>query len=196
MHGQQVFIKHVSANQALVVATLKTQADGTTHIVPATTQPIPDNQPQQVVQQQVAQTQIIRQQPQAQQQTPQKFVLQQTTRTVQSPTVQTTVSTPITPQQQQAPVQSNQQVLSPATEQSLLQGQPPGTVIKCVTAEVTKNPNGQACIKLTGLQPNNFTQQQVSMLHQQVKEQLARRSRKIALAHLLYLLYTYILLID
>lgn len=56
----------------------------------------------------------------------------------------------------------------------MLQGQPPGTVIKCVTAEVTKNQNG-ACIKLTGLQGSDLTEQQLSLVHQQVKQQLVKK---------------------
>lgn len=64
----------------------------------------------------------------------------------------------------------------PATiEQSLLQGQPPGTVVKCVTAELTKNQNGP-CIKLTGLQGSDFTEQQLKLVHQQVKQQLVKKS--------------------
>lgn len=64
-----------------------------------------------------------------------------------------------------------------ALEQSLLQGQPPGTVIKCVTAEVTKNQNG-ACIKLTGLQGSDLTEQQLSLVHQQVKQQLVKKGKE------------------
>lgn len=102
---------------------------------------------------------VSQQQPaQKQQQQPQQKIL------IQSPQ----------PVPSQASQQQNQPILSPSIEQSLLQGQPPGTIIKCVTAEVTKNQNGP-CIKLTGLQGNDFTEQQLSLVHQQVKQQLVKK---------------------
>lgn len=70
--------------------------------------------------------------------------------------------------------QPNQSTMTTSVEKSLLQGQPPGTIIKCVTAEVTKNQNGP-CIKLTGIQGSELTEQQMSLVHQQVKQQLVKK---------------------
>lgn len=57
-------------------------------------------------------------------------------------------------------------------EASLLAGQPPGTVIKCVTAQIqmTEGPR----IVLQGLQGAEFTSQQLAMVQQQVKQQLLK----------------------
>lgn len=77
--------------------------------------------------------------------------------------------------QQQHQSQPN---LTSSIEKSLLQGQPPGTIIKCVTAEVTKNQNGP-CIKLTGIQGSELTEQQMSLVHQQVKQQLVKKGTSI-----------------
>lgn len=80
----------------------------------------------------------------------------------------------LTVQPQSSSQQPNQCTLAPSVEKSLLQGQPPGTIIKCVTAEVTKNQNGP-CIKLTGIQGSELTEQQMSLVHQQVKQQLVKK---------------------
>lgn len=58
-------------------------------------------------------------------------------------------------------------------EQSLLIGQPPGTVIKCVTAQVINTPQGPRIV-LQGLQGTEFTAQQLSTVQQQVKQQLLK----------------------
>lgn len=91
--------------------------------------------------------------------------------------VQTTV------QQQELVIRTNssnqlqaQQHSTSSIEKSLLHGQPPGTVIKCVTAEVTKNQNGP-CIKLTGIQGSELTEHQMSLVHQQVKQQLVKKGK-------------------
>jgi nucleosome-remodeling factor subunit BPTF len=59
------------------------------------------------------------------------------------------------------------------TEQQLLAGHPPGTVIKCVTAQVMQTQNGPRIV-LQGLQGTEFTQQQTQLVQQQVKQQLMK----------------------
>lgn len=58
-------------------------------------------------------------------------------------------------------------------EQALLVGQPPGTVIKCVTAQVIQTQQGPRIV-LQGLQGAEFTPQQLAMVQQQVKQQLLK----------------------
>lgn len=58
-------------------------------------------------------------------------------------------------------------------EASLLADQPPGTIIKCVTAQVIQTTQGPRIV-LTGLQGADFTPQQLSMVQQQVKQQLLK----------------------
>lgn len=76
----------------------------------------------------------------------------------------------IAAQQQQIQQQSNQPM---SIEESLLQGQPPGTVIKCVTAQVIQTEQGPRIV-LQGLVGNDFTQQQLALVQQQVKQQLLK----------------------
>lgn len=57
-------------------------------------------------------------------------------------------------------------------EASLLAGQPPGTVIKCVTAQIQMSEGPR--IVLQGLQGSEFTSQQLAMVQQQVKQQLLK----------------------
>lgn len=59
------------------------------------------------------------------------------------------------------------------SENSLLKGQPPGTVIKCVTAQVIQTQQGPRIV-LQGLQGSDFTQQQSALVQQQVKQQLLK----------------------
>lgn len=160
VNGQQVLIKPVGNNQWHIVAHFKTQPDGTLQIVP--TNQVNESQATTTaaaatVTATAPVTQIVQTPPKQTMMTQQKIVLQ-TSRT----------SSPQISQPQPQPV------LSPSIEQSLLQGQPPGTIIKCVTAEVTKNQNGP-CIKLTGLQGSDFTEQQLNLVHQQVKQQLVKK---------------------
>ncbi|XP_031848361.1 nucleosome-remodeling factor subunit NURF301 E(bx) isoform X4 [Nomia melanderi] len=71
---------------------------------------------------------------------------------------------------------SNQSSTAPApgsVEASLLAGQPPGTVIKCVTAQVIQTTQGPRIV-LQGLQGADFTPQQLAMVQQQVKQQLLK----------------------
>ncbi|CAL7947538.1 unnamed protein product [Xylocopa violacea] len=60
-----------------------------------------------------------------------------------------------------------------SVEASLLAGQPPGTVIKCVTAQVIQTTQGPRIV-LQGLQGADFTAQQLAMVQQQVKQQLLK----------------------
>lgn len=62
---------------------------------------------------------------------------------------------------------------SNATEQAMLAGHPPGTVVKCVTAQVMQTPNGPRIV-LQGLQGSDITPQQSQLLQQQVKQQLMK----------------------
>lgn len=78
------------------------------------------------------------------------------------------------PQQQAAATQTQSaSALDPVVEQSLLSGQPPGTVIKCVTAQVIQTNQGPRIV-LQGLQGADFTQQQLAAVQQQVKQQLLK----------------------
>ncbi|PSN39772.1 hypothetical protein C0J52_15320, partial [Blattella germanica] len=78
-----------------------------------------------------------------------------------------------TPAEAPAPVEEKQLSAEASLEQQLLVGQPPGTVIKCVTAQVIQTPQGPRIV-LQGLQGAEFTQQQLSVVQQQVKQQLLR----------------------
>ena len=60
-----------------------------------------------------------------------------------------------------------------SVEASLLAGQPPGTIIKCVTAQVIQTTQGPRIV-LQGLQGADFTPQQLAMVQQQVKQQLLK----------------------
>ncbi|CAB0041624.1 unnamed protein product [Trichogramma brassicae] len=88
-----------------------------------------------------------------------------TTTVVNSPTTTTTQAT-------QAPP-STPTATPGNVEASLLQGQPPGTVIKCVTAQVIQTTQGPRIV-LQGIQNANFTPAQLSMVHHQVKQQLLK----------------------
>lgn len=70
-----------------------------------------------------------------------------------------------------APRDNNQ--IDKATMEQLLVGQPPGTVIKCVTAQVIQTPQGPRIV-LQGLQGADFTPQQLAAVQQQVKQQLLK----------------------
>lgn len=152
VNGQQVIIKPLGNNQAQIVAHIKTQTDGQSHIVSNSVVAEQLAEPQSPVQQQVQ---------------PKMVIQQQTSKSVpQQPTILST-----TPSQQQHTQNAPQ--VSPSIEQSLLQGQPPGTVIKCVTAQVIQTQNGPRIV-LQGLQGNDFTQQQLALVQQQVKQQLLK----------------------
>lgn len=151
VNGQQVIVKPLGNNQVQIVAQIKTQTDGQSHIVANSVAEQAEQQSTQpqTVQQQTVQQKLV--------QTPVKIVAQQQQ--------QTAVLT--SPTQQRSSVQSSVPI-SPSTEQSLLQGQPPGTVIKSVTAQVVQTQSGPRIV-LHGLQGNDFTPEQMNMVQAQVK---------------------------
>ncbi|XP_062542948.1 LOW QUALITY PROTEIN: nucleosome-remodeling factor subunit NURF301-like [Armigeres subalbatus] len=167
-NGQQVLIRPLGNNQAQVVAHIKTQPNGTAQIIPLANAVDPPAAPVQA---------------QPMQQVMQAAPVQQTTiqQVVQQPIAQTTVvqqafnasgTSQTTFQQLAAATQQQQQALDPV-EQTLLQGQPPGTVIKCVTAQVIQTQQGPRIV-LQGLQGSEFTPAQSALVQQQVKQQLLK----------------------
>ncbi|KAK9686188.1 PHD-finger [Popillia japonica] len=92
---------------------------------------------------------------------PIKQILQDNT----TPTVATAV---ITNAAQKTQIQDNQ-----VDHEQLLAGQPPGTVIKCVTAQVIQTQQGPRIV-LQGLTGSDFTPQQLGAVQQQVKQQLLK----------------------
>ncbi|XP_011164539.2 nucleosome-remodeling factor subunit NURF301 isoform X2 [Solenopsis invicta] len=96
-------------------------------------------------------------------------VAQSTTTTNANPTTTTATSTAsVTTTQSSATTP-----IPGSIEASLLAGQPPGTVIKCVTAQVISTAEGPRIV-LQGLQGSEFTAQQLNMVQQQVKQQLLK----------------------
>ncbi|XP_052861853.1 nucleosome-remodeling factor subunit NURF301 [Anopheles cruzii] len=158
VNGQQVLLRPIGNNQAQVVAHIKTQPNGTAQIIPVANLTDPAAQQQQ----QQQQLQLQQQQQQFQQQLQQQQQQQLQQQQLQQQQLQ---------QQQLIQQQQQQQQISNAVEQSLLQGQPPGTVIKCVTAQVVQTEQGPRIV-LQGLQGSDFTPQQSALVHQQVKQQL------------------------
>lgn len=159
INGQQVIVKPLDNNQVQIVAHLKTQNDGQTHIVA-------NQQIATKIEQSVAptlQTQVL-QSPTMQQ----KLILQSAVNQEHLQQTQTILASP-----PQAQIQHQiQQSVSPTIEQ-LLQGQPPGTQIKCVTAQVVQMPTGPRIV-LQGIQGNDLTTQQLALVNQQVKQQLMK----------------------
>ncbi|XP_055689203.1 nucleosome-remodeling factor subunit NURF301 isoform X2 [Lutzomyia longipalpis] len=151
INGQQVLLRPLANNQAQIVAHVKPHdaATSTAQVVVSNTAGTPQQQQQQQV----------------------------------LPTVQQVVSPPTTPQKVAAPISpqtpaatssgQSSGIVSPSIEHSLLKGQPPGTVIKCVTAQVIQTPAGPRIV-LQGLANNDFTPQQLSLVQQQVKQQLLK----------------------
>lgn len=148
INNQQVIIKPLGNNQAQIVAHIKTQSDGNSHIVTS----IADNQSPE---------------PQSPPPAPQQQKIIQQRIQVQQPT-----QVAVQQQQQQQPQQQQSQQPS-TTEQALLAGQPPGTVIKCVTAQVIQTEQGPRIV-LQGLAGNDFTAAQLALVQQQVKQQLLK----------------------
>ncbi|XP_018361113.1 PREDICTED: nucleosome-remodeling factor subunit NURF301 isoform X2 [Trachymyrmex cornetzi] len=104
---------------------------------------------------------------QALQTTPTSTVAQSSTNT--SPTTTTATSTASA-----TTTQSSATTPIPGSlEASLLVGQPPGTIIKCVTAQVISTAEGPRIV-LQGLTGSDFTPQQLNMVQQQVKQQLLK----------------------
>ncbi len=58
-------------------------------------------------------------------------------------------------------------------QETVLTNEPPGTIIKCITAQVIQSPQGPRIV-LQGLQGSNFTSQQLQLIQQQVKQQLLK----------------------
>ncbi|CAH0555321.1 unnamed protein product [Brassicogethes aeneus] len=127
------------------------------------------------------QAQVVAQLTQAVQQQP-VVAQQQQQQTVQSPVVkaqskpeggalQQALAAPAKTAQPSAASDPNQ--IDPATMEQLLIGQPAGTVIKCVTAQVIQTQQGPRIV-LQGLQGADFTQQQLAAVQQQVKQQLLK----------------------
>ncbi|KAB0795122.1 hypothetical protein PPYR_11961 [Photinus pyralis] len=100
--------------------------------------------------------------PQVQTGTPNRQVIQQVSQPVAQEQMTTTKI-----------VQDNANQVDQATMEQLLIGQPPGTVIKCVTAQVIQTQQGPRIV-LQGLQGADFTPQQLSAVQHQVKQQLLK----------------------
>ncbi|XP_065199486.1 nucleosome-remodeling factor subunit NURF301 [Planococcus citri] len=67
---------------------------------------------------------------------------------------------------------TNASGLTPQQE-AMLANEPPGTIIKCITAQVIQSPQGPRIV-LQGLQGSNFTPQQLQVIQHQVKQQLLK----------------------
>nr|XP_049695571.1 nucleosome-remodeling factor subunit NURF301 isoform X2 [Helicoverpa armigera] len=80
---------------------------------------------------------------------------------------------PIQPQPQQQ--QQQQLTEDEIVEKRLLVGQPPGTVIKTVTAQVMQTSSGPSIV-LQGLHGYSLTPQQLALVQHQVKQQLLKES--------------------
>ncbi|CRK99537.1 CLUMA_CG012856, isoform A [Clunio marinus] len=88
----------------------------------------------------------------------------------------TTISTPSQQQIVKSPQASNSEgakQISGSAEDVLLGNHPPGTIIKCVTAQVMQTPSGPRIV-LQGLQGSDISPQQSQILQQQVKQQLMK----------------------
>lgn len=159
INGQQVLIRPTGNNQAQVVAQLTTsnviqQAQVAAAPPAAAT---PTTPARQVIK---SQSDVTSTPTATIQSTP---ALQQA---LQSPQKLTTTST--------STVTTNDpNQIDQATMEQLLVGQPPGTVIKCVTAQVIQTPAGPRIV-LQGLQGADFTAQQLAAVQQQVKQQLLK----------------------
>lgn len=151
INGQQVLIRPTGNNQAQVVAQLT--PGSITQTIQQTQTPATATL--------TANTAVKLQPVIKQAETPQPIVQQQTPQSIQ----QALQSSP-------KPVQDNNQI-DPATMEQLLVGQPPGTVIKCVTAQVIQTQQGPRIV-LQGLQGADFTPQQLAAVQQQVKQQLLK----------------------
>lgn len=146
INGQQVLIRPTGNNQAQVVAQLTSSNVSPQVQTQITTAPTPTTPVRQIVRHQAEN-----------QSTPQV-----------TQTLQQALQSPQKPSATQDPNQIDQ-----ATMDQLLVGQPPGTVIKCVTAQVIQTPAGPRIV-LQGLQGADFTTQQLAAVQQQVKQQLLK----------------------
>lgn len=146
----KVQVATINGQQVLIRPTGNNQAQIVAQLTPSTATPV--SQVQQVVTQQS--TVAVN--------SPIKQILQENS----TPSVAATVVTPSATQKQ--PSQDNQ-----VDHEQLLAGQPPGTVIKCVTAQVIQTQQGPRIV-LQGLTGSDFTPQQLGAVQQQVKQQLLK----------------------
>ncbi|XP_017481790.1 PREDICTED: nucleosome-remodeling factor subunit NURF301 isoform X1 [Rhagoletis zephyria] len=172
INGQQVIIRPLGNNQAQIVAHIKTQSDGNAHIITNSTLETPQSSPEKAAPAVVQQQQLQQVQPKVQ---PQQQIIQRTTIAQQQITQQQPqyINQDSVQQQQPQPQTTATPTKAMTIEESLLQGQPPGTVIKCVTAQVIQTEQGPRIV-LQGLVGNDFTQQQLALVQQQVKQQLLK----------------------
>ncbi|XP_077292315.1 nucleosome-remodeling factor subunit NURF301 E(bx) [Arctopsyche grandis] len=158
INGQQVLIRPVGNNQAMIVAHITQQSTQNNSQSDATAQnqTIATSQVQNVVVQQTM---------------PSQAVVQNATAPLTSPVKQQCQVQVLSPPlaNQQTTALTEEQLM----EQRLLVGQPPGTVIKTVTAQVVQF-HGNPRIVLQGLQGNSLTQQQLALVQHQVKQQLLK----------------------
>ncbi|XP_050310711.1 nucleosome-remodeling factor subunit NURF301 isoform X3 [Anthonomus grandis grandis] len=168
VNGQQVLIRPTGNNQAQVIAQLTpgsiTQGIQGNQVVHSVAAPPLRNVAPAVQQRENPAPQPVQPRP-----TPSQPVQQQTTTPTATPQKQIAIAQ--TPQQQQQQQSDNQ--IDKVTMEHLLQGQPPGTVIKCVTAQVIQTQQGPRIV-LQGLQGADFTPQQLAAVQQQVKQQLLK----------------------
>uniref|UniRef100_A0A2S2Q1D7 Nucleosome-remodeling factor subunit n=1 Tax=Sipha flava TaxID=143950 RepID=A0A2S2Q1D7_9HEMI len=156
--GQQMIVQHINPNKA-TIATINGQqvlirpnTVNSTNIITSGSQTIKFVRPQQNIQKVIPSLPPLT--PRAGPSTTNSIVQDQHGGSV----VQKTVSMPIVDEQ----------------EKLLLANQPPGTVIKCITAQVIQSPTHGNKIVLQGLQGNDFTPQQLQLVQQQVKQQLLK----------------------
>lgn len=88
------------------------------------------------------------------------------------PNMATIISSPQTHQVIKT-VQATSTTSSDINDQAMLAKHPPGTVLKCVTAQVMQTPSGPRIV-LQGLQGTDISPQQSQVLQQQVKQQLMK----------------------
>lgn len=91
----------------------------------------------------------------------------------------------------QKAAQADNQTIDKSTMDHLLAGQPPGTVIKCVTAQVIQTQQGPRIV-LQGLQGADFTPQQLAAVQQQVKQQLLKGKTLLCLSNRVYRVVTHL----
>ncbi|CAG9862131.1 unnamed protein product [Phyllotreta striolata] len=150
INGQQVLIRPTGNNQAQVVAQLTPGPIAAQTVQPAVKQIVrPADALQPIAQKQQTKQDVTPQQP------------------VQSgnQAIQQALQSP--------PKAAQDGQIDQATMDQLLVGQPPGTVIKCVTAQVIQTQQGPRIV-LQGLQGADFTPQQLAAVQQQVKQQLLK----------------------
>lgn len=71
------------------------------------------------------------------------------------------------------PVPEASNHITQAQTEAVLANEPPGTIIKCITAQVIQSPQGPRIV-LQGLQGSNFSPEQLQLIQQEVKRELLR----------------------